>query len=533
MTNDTNNYQQQKFLTIGLRSKVTFALSGAQTVPAVSGSGVEVTFDANGRGEPEEEFKSGNLARNNNWQTLTTEYSLSEIVLRSGYLQGTYCGQVPVIAFGWTNDNTTAGCQLQYLRADNSYMRGVDVVLRQGDGKVEIKRVKALYISEQYAKNGVDHTTIYGNRYLLESDTSYNSNNLTAERQSPLWLSTKQPLVTVNASGANTMTDSAYVIRGDVNHPIAFNAAHKSALPDKTTDCYGDSTLNLTAGGDYNNGIRGERITMHSGSTLYSNAEWTFHNTAQTVVIDNATLNLDDSSKFYINSLVLTNGAVVTEGAVTRVGYGKDPTWYVAGEGVSTCTSSVSIVAGSKDASGTKRTFTIDVSDTVAGAASDFVMFGDIKNDSTYPNGEFAKSGVGTMEMQGTLLASNNAVRVTAGTLLLGKTDAVSPNVPFSLEGGTLALAAGTTNTTAAVSVTANSTLAVGAGAALTMANLTVNDGKTLAIECADGTRAKSVKVNTALDAATRSRIRLNGLRPEQTSDGYLFRIGGFMLIVR
>jgi len=446
-------------------------------------------------------------------------------VLRSGYLQGTYCGQVPVIAFGWTNDNTTAGCQLQYLMADNSYMRGVDVVLRQGDGKVEIKRVKALYISKQYAKNGVDHTTIYGNRYLLESDTSYNSNNLTAERQSPLWLSTKQPLVTVNASGANTMTDSAYVIRGDVNHPIAFNAAHKSALPDKTTDCYGDSTLNLTAGGDYNNGIRGERITMHSGSTLYSNAEWTFHNTAQTVVIDNATLNLDDNRK-YINDLVLTNGSVVTRGSATRAGFGKDPIWRVVGEGVSTCASDISILAGSTGANGTKRTYTINVADTVAGAASDFILSGNITHDSTYPNGVFAKSGAGTMEMQGTLSVSNNPVRVTGGTLLLGKTGAVLNTVSFSLEGGRLACAAGTTNTTAAVTVTANSSLAVGAGASLTLANVTVAEGKTLAVEYAGNIDKKGVRVNAALDSATLSRIRLNGTRAQQSSDGYLFSCG-------
>ena len=183
MTDDmvsSRNYQQQKFLTIGLRSKVTFALSGAQTVPAVSGSGVEVTFDANGRGEPEEEFKSGNLARNDNWQTLTTEYSLSEIVLRSGYLQGTYCGEVPVIAFGWTNDNTTAGCQLQYLTADNSYMRGVDVVLRQGDGKVEIKRVKRCISRSRMRRTAL--TT----RPSTATDICLNPIRLTTPTTSPL-----------------------------------------------------------------------------------------------------------------------------------------------------------------------------------------------------------------------------------------------------------------------------------------------------------------------------------------------------------
>ena len=136
------------------------------------------------------------------------------------------------------------------------------------------------------------------------------------------------------------------------------------------------------------------------------------------------------------------------------------------------------------------------------------------------------------MEMQGTFLASNNAVRVTAGTLLLGVNDAVSPDVPFSLEGGTLACAAGTANTTAAVNVTANSTLAVGAGAALTLANVTVADGQTLAIESADGAYAKAVKVNAALDVATRAKIRLNGRRPKQTSNGYL-TIGGFTMIVK
>ena len=527
------NYYKPKRIVVGPRSgdrsKLTFDVNGTQALSAVSGSGVEVTFDANARGEATEEFKSGNLAKNDNWQTLTTAHTLSEIVLHSGYLQGTYCGTVPVIAFGWTNDNTTAGCQLQYKMDDNSYMRAVDVVLRQGDGKVEIKRVQGLYLKASNV------TSIYGKRYLLNSDVTYRL--LTANEQSPYWLSTKAtvPTATVNASGANTMTDSAYVVKGcDVNHIIEFNAANKDALPDKTTDCYGDTTaLNLTAGGAYNNGIRGEKIVMHSGSTLYSKASWTFHNTAQTVVLDNATLNLNDQSK-YVNSLVLTNASTVTRGSNTRTGYGKDTKWSIAGEGASTCASDVSIVAGAKTMSGTKRTFTIDVADTVAGDASDFIMNGSITQDEGYPNGAFLKSGIGTMEMQGTIGISNNAVRVTGGTLLLGKTGASTAVVPFSLEGGTLACAAGTTNATASVAVTASATVPVGAGASLTLANVTVADGETLSFECADGAKAKSVKVNTTLDAATLKEITLNGRRAAQTEDGYLRNAsGGFILFVR
>ncbi len=526
MTNDTRNYQQQKFLTIGLRSKVTFNISGTQALPAVSGKGVEVTFDANATGELAEEFKSGILKDSTSWQTLTTEHELKDIEIRSGrlfgtYLSGNYPNGVDAIAFGWTNNNTTAGCQMQQL--DGTLIRTVDLLFRQNGNKVEVKFERCVYTY-------TDASTYYGKMYLKTTDKSVTTINK-SDKIRAHWVSTKASGAagTVNANGANTMCDSSYVIKGDVNHPIVFNAANVNALPDKATDCYGDSTtLNLTAGGEYDKGIRGEKITMHPGSSLYSKESWTFHNTAQTVVIDNATLNLNDNKK-YINDLVLTNGAVVTRGNQTVTGFGKDPTWRVAGEGVSTCASDITIVAGSTGANGTKRTYTINVADTVAGAASDFIMSGNITHDSGYPNGVFAKSGAGTMEMQGTLSVSNNPVRVTGGTLLLGKTGAVLNTVPFSLEGGTLACAAGTTNTTAAVSVTANSTLAVGAGAALTMANLTVNDGQTLAIECAGGT---SVKVNTALDAATRSRIRLNGRRPRQTSDGYLY-IDGFMLIVR
>ena len=529
MTNDTNNYQQQKFLTIGLRSKVTFNISGTQALPAVSGKGVEVTFDANATGELAEEFKSGILENSTGWQTLTTEHELKDIEIRSGrlfgtYLSGNYPNGVDAIAFGWTNNNTTAGCQMQQLDGTGNLIRTVDLLFRQNGNKVEVKFVRCVYTR-------TNASTYYGKEYLKTTDKSVTIKNTSDEIRAH-WVSTKASGAagTVNANGANTMCDSSYVIKGDVNHPIVFNAANVNALPDKATDCYGDSTtLNLTAGGEYDKGIRGEKITMHPGSTLYSNAEWTFHNTAQTVVIDGATLNLNDNNK-YVNNLVLTNGSVVTRGSATRAGFGKDPIWRVVGEGVSTCASDISILAGSTGANGTKRTYTINVADTVAGAASDFILSGNITHDSVYPNGVFAKSGAGTMEMQGTLSVSNNPVRVTGGTLLLGKTGAVLNTVPFSLEGGTLACAAGTTNTTAAFSVTANSTLAVDAGAALTMANLTVNDGQTLAIECAGGT---SVKVNTALDAATRSRIRLNGRRPRQTSDGYLFCIDGFMLIVR
>jgi len=80
--------------------------------------------------------------------------------------------------------------------------------------------------------------------------------------------------------------------------------------------------------------------------------------------------------------------------------------------------------------------------------------------------------------------------------------------------------------------VTADSALSVGAGATLTLANLTVAEGKMLTVEYAGDIDNKGVKVSAVLDSATLSRIRLNGKRARQSSDGYLCR-GGFMVIVR
>ena len=529
------SYYQPKRIDIGPRSgsksKLTFDINGTQTLPAVSGKGVEVTFDANARGESTVVFKSGILANNANWQTLTTEHELKDIEIRSGrlygtYLSGTYPEGVDAIAFGWTNNNEYAGCQMQQL--EGTLIRTVDIELRQNGGAVEYRWVREVHTY-------TSASSFYGKKYLTTSDTKVYT--ATHNQIRVYWLSTKatRATATVNASGANTMTDSAYVIKSDgndVTHSMVFNVAHANALPAGTTDCYGNSSLNVNVEVSYTSGISAGKsaITMHPSSHLYTTQPWPFHPETQSIVLDNATFHPDDNSK-YVNDLVLTNSAAV-DGTFVRIGFKKNGTWNVTGEGVATCNAKLSIVSESTAANSARRNLIINVDDTVAGEASDFIFSGSIVNDGSYRNGGFVKSGAGTMEMQGTLLVSNNAVRVTAGTLLLGKTDAVSPNVPFSLEGGTLACAEGTANTAANVAVTANSTLALGAGASLTMANVTVADGKTLAVEYAGDIDKKGVKVNTMLDSATLSRITLNGKRARQLSDGYLCR-GGFMIIVR
>ena len=168
----------------------------------------------------------------------------------------------------------------------------------------------------------------------------------------------------------------------------------------------------------------------------------------------------------------------------------------------------------------------------MVGDAVDFTMNGDIFNDASYINAAFIKTGSGTMEMNGTISTTNLASSITEGTLLLNKSGATIADVDFDLQGGTLALAAGTANTMGVVNVTADSAVAVGAGTSAVLENLTVGDGATLAITFTGDIDGKGVKVNAALDDATLAKIKLNGRRAKQSSDGYL-SIGGLMIIVR
>ena len=267
---------------------------------------------------------------------------------------------------------------------------------------------------------------------------------------------------------------------------------------------------------------------MHPGTTVTTAGNYPFHYNSGDVVLDGATLSYTNGTT-YLNYLTFANGATVDKtGGTINAGYDvTDPKWTVSGTGRSTYTGDLSLVAKNKGASGTAKDLTIEVADTVEGDDTDFLLTGNVTLDSDRPNATIIKTGAGTMEVDGTIYTTNRAVRVEEGTLLLGRSNATAADVDFSLQGGTLAFAEGTTNTVDAVALTADSGISVASGALLTMAALTIADGKVLNI-VGDG----KVRVLSALDTATRSRIRLNGRRVSQGSTGYLY-IGGLIISFR
>ena len=111
----------------------------------------------------------------------------------------------------------------------------------------------------------------------------------------------------------------------------------------------------------------------------------------------------------------------------------------------------------------------------------------------------------------------------------------LATEVSFSLEGGTLALAAGTAHEAATLYVQqADSALALGEGATLEIANLSISDGKTLTLSGDVG--KESLKVSEPLDASTLNRIMFADDSPGatmQTAEGYIRKSKGFIMIIK
>ncbi len=339
------------------------------------------------------------------------------------------------------------------------------------------------------------------------------------------------PTATVKANGAITMTDSAFVVRGDEAHPIVYDVAVKYALP-KVIDFWGNATLTFSGAGTYNDGMtKGtDTITMHPGTTATSAKAYPYHYASGEVVLDGATLTHSEGST-YIYYLTLSNAASasVTGGAFQFGFTASDPVLKVSGTGASTFNGYFTVL-GTNKSTGVNNV-TIDVEDTVAGEGVDFVMAGNISSDGSYKSSSFIKTGAGTMRLDG-IATLNQPIQVREGTLLLNRAEgSMAAANQISLQGGTLALAAGTSNEVASVTLTASSAMTFGDGASFTCANLTIPEGSTLYLT--GDLQHPGLRVTTALPRVTLRRIRFNGARATQDADGYICIGRGFTVIVK
>ena len=343
---------------------------------------------------------------------------------------------------------------------------------------------------------------------------------------------TAAPVATVKANGVITMTDSAFVVRGDEAHPIVYDVGAKYALP-TVIDFWGNATLTFSTDGGYNDGVtKGtDTITMHPGTVLTNGKGYVFHYASGEVVLDGATMT-NSASTTYMYYLTLSNAASasVTGGAFQFGFTASNPTLKVSGTGASTFNGYFTVL-GTNKSTGVNNV-TIDVEDTVAGDGVDFVMAGDISSNATYPSSSFIKTGAGTMRLDG-VATLNQPIQLREGTLLLNRAEgSIAAGKDISLQGGTLALTAGTSNNVASVTLTASSSMTFGEGASFSCASLTIPDGSKLNL--AGDLKHTGLRVTTALDKATLRRIvSSKGGRAYQDADGYIRMRRGFSMVVR
>jgi len=473
------------------------------------------------------------------YATLTTEYALKDITVTAGRIGGSWCGNATgkaSLVVDWRNNGKTASCQIH--AKDETSVKGVDVELRQNGGAVEIRCKQAVYHETKASE-------YYGIKRVVpgtdDATTQTLATSATRKAYALLWMEysvTPASYNVVDMKAANTMADSAFVIRGGTARALECYVYNANALPKGVTECYGDSGLHLAADALFNYGISsgGSAITMHPGSRLYQSGAQSFRCAGQKVTLDAATLYAqhETTDVSYANELSLLNGAHVSGGRL-QAGYvfSPYPAWTIAGAGAVTNDADVVVFSHNKNAGdGSAQRIVFDVGDTVPGADVDFVMNGDISNDGAYYCSAFEKAGPGTMEMNGGISCTNLSAKVSGGKLVLGKSGTTAAGASFLLAGGALELAAGTTNAVAGVALEGSSALSVGAGAALEMASLSVPDGATLEIGFGDGIDARALKVSEKLSAEVLSRISLDGRRAAQSGSGHLC-VGGLVISIR
>ena len=105
------------------------------------------------------------------------------------------------------------------------------------------------------------------------------------------------------------------------------------------------------------------------------------------------------------------------------------------------------------------------------------------------------------------------------------------PYLVFGVSDESAALAAGTSNEVASVSLTASSAMVFGEGASFTCADLIIHEGSTLYLT--GDLKHPGLRVTTALPRVTLRRIRFNGARATQDADGYICIGRGFTVIVK
>ena len=211
-----------------------------------------------------------------------------------------------------------------------------------------------------------------------------------------------------------------------------------------------------------------------------------------------------------------------------------DAVWTVRGTSSSSCDIPLRLWSAP---SGGKMTFAVN--DVVSG--SDFIMNGAVDFDAEFPNTSVYKTGAGTMELNASYNVGTTPTLLKGGTWLFNASSLASASSPYTLDGGTLAVADGTANSLGVLTVgESGGGITLGAGATLTFADSSAVEwtGEATNRVIVTGFAEKSIRIGTTRNGlTTEQRIRLrtsDDKRLNLDAEGYLTLTGpGTQLVVR
>ena len=214
-----------------------------------------------------------------------------------------------------------------------------------------------------------------------------------------------------------------------------------------------------------------------------------------------------------------------------RAGYSNDAVWTVRGTLPSTNDIDLIIWAYA-----TGNTMTFAVGDVAEG--SDFIMNGYIDVHTTYTNTTVYKTGSGTIQLNKYVNTRGRPLILTEGTWFVNGSSLTRVADPYTIDGGTLAVADGTTNSLGVLTVGENGGgINLGEGATLTFADSSAATWAGTNKVVVTGFAEKSIRFGTAKGGlADTQRRRLRTSDDKQLhidSEGYLTRNIGLAIIIR
>ena len=203
--------------------------------------------------------------------------------------------------------------------------------------------------------------------------------------------------------------------------------------------------------------------------------------------------------------------------------------WNVRGTAASTCDIALRLWTASSGG-----TMTFAVNDVASG--SDFVMNGAVDVNPQFPNVTVYKTGSGMMQLNASYNLSGRPTLLTDGMWLLNGSLLTSASDPYTIDGGTLAVADGTANSMGVLTVgAAGGGITLGAGATLTFADssaATWEAGERVVIT---GFEPKAIRFGATKNALTP--VQLGRFRTSEGRslnlgiDGYLYYRGTALIL--